>query len=73
MGTYVDLDGLRTWYDELGSGEPLVLLHPGGGGVDSRAFGPNLGALAARFHVFTPERRAGRCIACDKQKRGSGF
>jgi pimeloyl-ACP methyl ester carboxylesterase len=57
MATYVDLDGLSTWYDEHGAGEPLVLLHPGGGGVDSRAFGPNLNALAARFHVYTPERR----------------
>lgn len=25
--------------------------------VDSRAFGPNLPALAERFHMFTPERR----------------
>ena len=30
MARYVDLDGVRTWYDEKGSGEPLVLLHPGG-------------------------------------------
>jgi pimeloyl-ACP methyl ester carboxylesterase len=58
MATYVDLDGVRTWYEETGAGEPLVLLHPGGGGVDSRAFAPNLGALAARFGTFTPERRA---------------
>lgn len=57
MPDYVSLDGVRTWYDEHGSGEPLVLLHPGGGGVDARAFGPNLGPLAARFHVYTPERR----------------
>ncbi|MGH7763290.1 MAG: alpha/beta fold hydrolase [Candidatus Dormibacteraceae bacterium] len=57
MATYVDLEGVRTWYDETGTGEPLVLLHPGGGGVDSRAFGPNLAALAKRFRTFTPERR----------------
>ena len=57
MAGYVDLDGVRTWYDEHGSGEPLVLLHPGGGGVDSRAFGPNVPSLAARFRVYTPERR----------------
>jgi pimeloyl-ACP methyl ester carboxylesterase len=47
MANYVELNGIRTWYDEQGTGEPLVLLHPGGVGVDSRAFGPNLGALAA--------------------------
>jgi pimeloyl-ACP methyl ester carboxylesterase len=53
--TYVDVGGLRTWYEEQGEGEPLVLLHPGG--VDARAFTPNVGALATRFRVFTPERR----------------
>jgi pimeloyl-ACP methyl ester carboxylesterase len=52
---YADLNGLRMWYDEHGEGEPLVMLHPGG--VDSRAFGPNLQALALRFHVFLPEQR----------------
>ena len=57
MANYVELNGIRTWYDEQGAGEPLVLLHPGGVGVDSRAFEPNLPALAAHFHVFLPERR----------------
>ena len=58
MAAYVEVGGLRTWYDERGSGEPLVLLHPGGAGVDARALGPNLPAFAERFRVFTPERRA---------------
>ena len=57
MADYVQLDGLRTWYEEHGDGEPLVALHPGGAGVDSRAWRPNLGALAAHFHVYTPDRR----------------
>jgi pimeloyl-ACP methyl ester carboxylesterase len=52
------LDGVRTWYEERGEGDPLVLLHPGGAGVDARAFGPNLDAIASRFKVYTPERRA---------------
>jgi pimeloyl-ACP methyl ester carboxylesterase len=52
---YKDLGGVRTWYDEHGEGEPLALLHPGG--ADARAWAPNLDALAAHFHVFTPERR----------------
>jgi pimeloyl-ACP methyl ester carboxylesterase len=55
MPTYVELNGVRTWFDEHGAGAPLVLLHPGL--VDSRAFGPNLEAFAAKFRVFTPERR----------------
>jgi pimeloyl-ACP methyl ester carboxylesterase len=55
MANYVELSGLNTWYDEHGAGEPVVLLHPGG--ADARAFGPNLDELAARFHVYTPDRR----------------
>jgi pimeloyl-ACP methyl ester carboxylesterase len=57
MAGYVEIGGVRTWYDEHGAGEPVVLLHPGGAGVDSRAWGPNLDAVAAKFRVFTPERR----------------
>lgn len=52
---YVDLRGVRTWYGDVGEGPPLVMLHPGG--VDSRAFGPNVGALARHFRVWLPERR----------------
>jgi pimeloyl-ACP methyl ester carboxylesterase len=55
MAEYVQLSNVRTWYDEHGDGPPLVLMH--GGLVDSRFFDRNLGALADRFHVFTPERR----------------
>ena len=49
MAAYIDLDGVRTWYDELGEGEPVVLLHPGGAGVDARAWGPNLDAIDTRI------------------------
>jgi pimeloyl-ACP methyl ester carboxylesterase len=45
------------WYDERGQGDPLVALHPGGAGVDSRALTPNVEALAAHFRVYTPEQR----------------
>lgn len=55
MGTYIQLGPLNTWYDEAGSGEPLVMLHPGG--VDSRAFESILAPFVERFHVFLPERR----------------
>jgi pimeloyl-ACP methyl ester carboxylesterase len=55
MAEYVQLGGVKTWYDEHGAGEPLVLMH--GGLVDARFFEPNLAALAERFHVYTPERR----------------
>ncbi|MGH2963126.1 MAG: alpha/beta fold hydrolase [Solirubrobacterales bacterium] len=55
MAGYEELGAVRTWYDEHGEGEPLALLHPGG--ADARAWAPNIDALAAHFHVFTPERR----------------
>jgi pimeloyl-ACP methyl ester carboxylesterase len=55
MAEYVQLGGVRTWYDDYGSGDPLVLMH--GGLVDARWFEPNLVPLAERFHVYTPERR----------------
>ena len=51
----LQLGDVRTWYEELGDGEPLVLLHPGG--ADARAWSPSLGVLSERFRVFTPERR----------------
>lgn len=57
MAAYVQLGDVRSWYDEHGEGAPLLLLHPGGAGVDSRALAPNLDALADGFRVFTPERR----------------
>jgi pimeloyl-ACP methyl ester carboxylesterase len=55
MAQYVQLGAVQTWYDEHGSGTPLVLMH--GGLVDARFFAPNLAALAEKFHVYTPERR----------------
>jgi pimeloyl-ACP methyl ester carboxylesterase len=55
MAQYVELGNVRTWYDEHGDGDPLVLMH--GGLVDARFFEPNLAPLAEHFHVYTPERR----------------
>ena len=55
MAEYVQLGEVKTWYDEHGSGDPLVLMH--GGLVDARWFEPNLAPLAEHFHVYTPERR----------------
>jgi pimeloyl-ACP methyl ester carboxylesterase len=56
MGKYVELGAVRTWYHEHGAGDPLLLVH--GGMVDARWWEPNLGALAERFHVYTPDLRA---------------
>jgi len=55
MTGYVEVNGVNTWYDERGDGDPLVLLH--GGLTDSRDFTGNLDALAGRFRLLLPERR----------------
>ncbi|WP_367137168.1 alpha/beta fold hydrolase [Saccharothrix sp. HUAS TT1] len=52
---YETVDGVRTWYEVRGEGEPLVLLH--GGFSDSRDFEANLARLADRFRVFLVDRR----------------
>ena len=51
----VELDGVTTYYDEQGQGDPLVLLH--GGMSDSSSWGMQLPVLAAGHHVFAPDRR----------------
>jgi pimeloyl-ACP methyl ester carboxylesterase len=35
--SYADVGGVKTWYAEHGSGEPLILLH--GGLTDASEFG----------------------------------
>jgi pimeloyl-ACP methyl ester carboxylesterase len=58
MRTTVEHPGTPTvtmWHHEVGSGEPLVLLH--GGAVDGRFFEGTIGPLTERFHVFVPDLR----------------
>ena len=53
--SYVDANGVHIYYDEHGSGEPLLLLH--GGLVDGDSFAQQTPALAERFRVIVPDRR----------------
>jgi pimeloyl-ACP methyl ester carboxylesterase len=53
MAGYLDLPQGSIWYDEQGSGDPLVLLH--GGAVDARFFEHNVGPLSERFRVITTD------------------
>jgi pimeloyl-ACP methyl ester carboxylesterase len=55
VGQYTEVAGIKTWYEELGTGEPLLLMH--GGLSDARAFAPNAPELAESFHLYMPERR----------------
>jgi len=48
---HADVNGLTLYYDEHGSGEPLVLLHGGIGAGEQ--FAPVLPALAAGRRVIT--------------------
>ena len=55
MGQYIDIGDVNTWYDEDGSGEPLVLLH--GGLCTNETWGAQTPVFAERFRVIAPERR----------------
>jgi len=55
MGEYVDIDGVNTWFDEDGSGDPLILLH--GGLCTNETWAAQMPVFAERFRVFAPERR----------------
>jgi 3-(3-hydroxy-phenyl)propionate hydroxylase len=50
---YIDVGGLRTRVLEAGSGEPVILLHSGGGYADS--YVRNLKAHAKHFKVYVPD------------------
>jgi len=54
-GDYLELNGVRTWYDVNGAGEPVVLLH--GGLSDSRESTGNLATLADEYRVYRLDRR----------------
>jgi pimeloyl-ACP methyl ester carboxylesterase len=54
-GAYVDAGGVRTYYEQHGTGAPLVLLH--GGLCTVETFDGLTPALAERFTVYLPERR----------------
>ncbi|WP_331754345.1 alpha/beta hydrolase (plasmid) [Streptomyces chartreusis] len=56
MGDYVELPGVRTWYETDGAGDPLVLLH--GGLCTNETWAPQRAEFATRFRLFLPERRA---------------
>ena len=55
MGEHVDANGVHTYYDEHGSGEPLVLMHGGLSSGDD--MGMQTPALAEQYRVVVPDRR----------------
>ena len=47
MADYVELLGVRTWYDDYGEGEAVVLLHPGAP-ASMRGVAPEPGSAIGR-------------------------
>jgi len=54
-GSYVDANGVHTYYEVEGAGEPLILLHGGLCAIETLA--GLAGGLAERYRVYRPERR----------------
>src|SRR4051812_5873588 len=55
-GAYVPANGVNTYYEVVGEGAPLMLLHGGFCTIDT--FAGLTPLLAANHRVYLPERRA---------------
>ena len=55
-GEYIDTGRVHTYHEIHGSGDPVILLH--GGMCTAETFDGQTPALAERFRVYVPERRA---------------
>jgi len=55
MGEYVSIGELKTWYEQDGKGDPLVLLH--GGLCTNDTWAPQIPAFREQFRVLAPERQ----------------
>jgi pimeloyl-ACP methyl ester carboxylesterase len=64
-GNYADVNGIKLYYEILGTGDPLVLLHGGLGAISM--FGPNLPALAEGRQVIAVDLQGhGRTADIDR-------
>jgi pimeloyl-ACP methyl ester carboxylesterase len=52
---YIDVNGVHTYYETEGQGDPLLLLH--GGTAPIETWGAQRPALATKYTVYLPERR----------------
>lgn len=55
-GSYIDVNGLHLYYEQAGSGPPLLLLHGGTG--TSANWREYLPTFAPHFHIVAPDSRA---------------
>src|SRR5262249_15603027 len=54
-GAYLDAGGVHTYYEDRGTGDPLILLH--GGMCTAETFDGQAPVLAEHYRVLVPERR----------------
>ena len=67
-GQYANVNGIRLYYEDRGTGRPLILLHGGLGAIEM--FGPNLPALAAGRRVIAVDLQGhGRTADIDRPIR----
>lgn len=59
-------DGVRLYYEEAGTGKPVVLIH--GGGLSNVWWRRTFPALSQRFHVIAPDTRG--CGRSDRSEWG---
>ena len=55
LGHYVQVNGLNMYYEDYGSGQPLLLLH--GGLATSQMWQPHLASLTPHVRVIAPDSR----------------
>ncbi len=55
LGHFLEAGGLKTWYEEYGSGDPFVMLH--GDILNAEIFLPQIPVFEAQYRVIIPERR----------------
>jgi len=55
QGRYILVNGLKMYFEECGSGKPLILLH--GGTVTSSMWKIHIPFFAQHFRVFAPDSR----------------
>ena len=55
---FVDVKGINTRYYELGTGDPMLLIHGANfsGTSSTNTWTRNIGGLAKSFHVYSPDR-----------------
>jgi pimeloyl-ACP methyl ester carboxylesterase len=67
-GHYADVNGINLYYEIIGTGKPLILLHGGLGAIEM--FGPNLPALAKVRRVIAVDLQGhGRTADIDRSLR----